>query len=114
MLSDADMLLWSSSKFSLASGNRAVCPQRRFEIRGHPRHTLVNAQSILRSLSDSGQVNSAIMNKEVKDKLIKIMPGGGDNSCFLESEPARACLCQFKIGHVEKNKTARSKIHESL
>lgn len=101
LLSDSDMLVYLSSKFPKVAGQRAVCPQRRHELKGHPRHALAKMSKLLSRVSLEGGGVGAPLTEQTRKELLDFLPGGSSNSCMQAEEPLRACACYFKMGHIE-------------
>jgi hypothetical protein len=94
MLSEAALLVHSSSKFPDAAHARALCAQRRVRIAGKPRHALADVTSLVEQEHQRpGTVDAA------DSKLTKLMPGGAGHPCLQHAEPVRACGCFWRVAH---------------
>jgi hypothetical protein len=105
VLSEADMLVSLPSKFPKASNMRSMCPQRYLELKGHPRHNLATAGSILDKALQSRISNrddpwSPQLTEDEKNSFFDILPEGKHNGCTQDADSVRACFCLLKIGHV--------------
>ena len=86
MLSEADALLYFSSKFPLAASLRRPCEQRIKILKAYPRHHVVNMDDIVGSTGP-----------EAVAKMAELM--GENHVCMADPEPMKACACYIKLGH---------------
>ena len=106
MMSSANMLVSINSKFPRAANMRSMCTQRYAELRGHPRHGLATAGSILTKSysrkSSTGTDDShwiPDLTEEEKERFFATLPDGDQNLCTRANDPVRACFCFKKLSH---------------
>ena len=106
MMSEANMLVSINSKFPKAANMRSMCTQRFVELRGHPRHGLATAGSILTksfaSRRNTGTDDNRwvpVLLKDEKDRFFATLPAGDRNICTQAPDPIRACFCFKKLSH---------------
>ena len=127
MLSEAALLVHSSSKFPDAAHARALCAQRRVRIAGIHDVVLETGQACLppdldehsysaHTLCDRiagkprhalADVTSLVEQEHQRpgtvdaadSKLTKLMPGGAGHPCLQHAEPVRACGCFWRVAH---------------
>ena len=105
MMSSASMLVSINSKFPKAANMRSMCTQRYTELRGHPRHGLATAGSILtaslkRSTGTDDNHWIPDLTDEEKERFFASLPDGDQNICTQANGPIRACFCFKKLSHL--------------
>lgn len=106
MMSQAKMLVCTSSKFPAAANMRSMCPQRYLVLRGHPRHDLAKAGRLLnlalgkyQSTGDPVSVWVPELAEESQQNFFNALPDGNQSMCIQAPNPVRACFCLLKLGH---------------
>jgi hypothetical protein len=109
ILSEADLLVHSSSSFSAAANVCSMCPQQQVTIAKHPRHDLASSGKILESAlpaSRSGRGENYTLlapwhpqlTDIQKNEYSELLPKGKDNPCTQDSSssPVKGMLWSLK------------------
>lgn len=97
VMSEADLLVSTSSKFARVGGMIGMCPKREIVLNGYyPRHGLAtNGGLLTRGWKKRAEFADEGMMQQFWDNL----PQGRDNPCAKAADPLRSCYCMLKHGH---------------